>query len=176
MRLQGLMAVSNHGDTEREPRYYEWVTWRNPFRWCSLVVLAGVLAVTACGGSSAASPPAVQDVKFTMTAQNGSGVSGTGQIVQANGSFTVTIKLTGMAPGSSHISHIHAGKCAAPGGIAYALQQVVADSSGGATATTIIPVQYAIPVSGWYVNVHHGPDFTNVGNAPSDSCGDLSAT
>jgi hypothetical protein len=152
------------------------VTWRNPFRWRSLAVLAGVLAFTACGGSSAASPPPSHDVNFTMTAQNGSSVSGTGQIVQANGSFTVTIKLTGLAAGSSHISHIHAGKCAAPGGIAYALHQVVADSTGAATATTIIPVQYAIPVSGWYVNVHHGPDFTEAGYAPSDSCGDLSAT
>jgi hypothetical protein len=152
------------------------VTWRNPFRWRSFVVLAGVFAFTACGGSSAASPPPLQDVKFTMTAQNGSGVSGTGQIVQANGSFTVTIKLTGMAPTSSHISHIHAGRCAAPGGIAYALHQVVADSSGAATATTTIPAQYAIPVSGWYVNVHHGPDFTDADYAPSDSCGDLSAT
>lgn len=111
-----------------------------------------------------------------MKAQNGSGVSGTGQIVESNGSFTVTIKLTGFAPSSSHISHIHAGRCAAPGGIAYALQQVIADSAGAATTTTTIPVQYAVPVSGWYVNVHHGPDFTDADYAPSDSCGDLSAT
>jgi hypothetical protein len=152
------------------------VTWRKPLLWRSLVVLAGVLAVTACGGSSAASPPQSQDINFTMKAQNGSRVSGTGQIVQANGSFTVTVKLTGMEAGSSHISHIHAGRCAAPGGIAFALHQVIADSSGAATATTIIPAQYAIPGSGWYVNIHHGPDFTDAGSAPSDSCGDLSAT
>ena len=152
------------------------MTWSKPSRWRSFVVLAGVLVVAACGGSSAATPPASQDIKFTMKAQNGSGVSGTGQIVRTNGSFTVTIKLTGMGPSSSHISHIHAGRCDAPGGIAFALQQVVADSSGAATATTVIPVQYAIPVSGWYVNVHHGPDFTDADYAPSDSCGDLSAT
>lgn len=140
------------------------------------MVLAAVVAITACGGSAAATPPPPQDIKFTMKAQNASGVSGTGQIVRSSGSFTVTIKLTGFAPGSSHISHIHAGRCAAPGGIAYALQQVIADSSGAATATTTIPVTYAIPVSGWYVNVHHGPDFTDADYAPSDSCGDLSAT
>jgi hypothetical protein len=111
-----------------------------------------------------------------MTAQNGSGVSGTGQIVKAAGSFTVTIKLTGLAPNSSHVSHVHAGRCAQPGSIAYALQQVVADSSGAATATTTVPVDYLVPAPGWYVNVHHGPDFTDADYAPSDSCGDLSAT
>lgn len=141
----------------------------------SLLVLAGVLAISACGGS-AAPPAASTDINFTMTAQNGSGVSGTGQIVKAAGSFVVTIKLTGFPPNSSHISHVHAGRCSQPGGIAYALQQVVADSTGAATATTSIPVAYVIPASGWYVNVHHGPDFTDADYAPSDSCGDLSAT
>jgi hypothetical protein len=141
-----------------------------------LVVLAGVLALTACGGGSAASPPPAPGIDFTMKAQNGSPVSGTGQIVKTAGSFTVTIKLSGLAPNSSHISHLHAGTCATPGGIAYALQQVIADSSGFATATTSIPVDYLVPASGWYVNVHHGPDFTEAGYAPSDSCGDLSGT
>jgi hypothetical protein len=109
-----------------------------------------------------------------MVAQNGSGVAGTGQIVKGTGSFTVTIKLTGMAPNSSHISHVHTGACAKPGGIAYALQQVVADSSGAATVTSTVSVDYAIPAGGWYVNVHHGPDFTAPANGPSISCGDLS--
>ena len=111
-----------------------------------------------------------------MRAQNGSGVFGTGKIVKADGSFTVSIKLTGFQPNSSHISHLHVGRCAQPGAIAFALQQVVADSSGAATATTSVPAAYVIPGSGWYVNVHHGPDFTDAEYAPSDSCGDLSAT
>jgi hypothetical protein len=111
-----------------------------------------------------------------MLAQNHSAVTGSGSIVQATGSFTITIKLTGLAPNSSHISHIHAGKCSQPGGIAYALVQVVADASGAATATTTIASAYLVPASGWYVNVHHGPDFTEADYAPSDSCGDLSAS
>jgi hypothetical protein len=110
-----------------------------------------------------------------MTAQNDSKVSGTGQIVKGAGSFTVTIKLTGLPPGSSHVSHVHAGSCAAPGGIAYALQEVIADSSGAATTTSTVLTTYSIPASGWYVNVHHEPDFTEAGYAPSDSCGDLAA-
>lgn len=110
-----------------------------------------------------------------MKAQNDSTASGKGQIVEAQNSFTLTIKLTGMVPMSSHISHVHAGACGLPGGIVYALQQVVADASGAATATTIVPAKYLVPASGWYVNVHTGPDFTEPDYAPSTSCGDLSA-
>ena len=141
------------------------------------LALLGLFVLAACGGGSTATNPAspTPAINFTMAAQNASGVSGTGQIVKGTGSFTLTIKLTGMAPSSSHISHIHSGACAKPGGIAYALQQVVADSSGAATATSTISVDYAIPTGGWYVNVHHGPDFSAPANAPSISCGDLSA-
>jgi hypothetical protein len=140
-----------------------------------LLALLGVLMVSACGGAAATSAPPTPGINFTMVAQNGSGVSGSGQVVTATGSFTVTIKLTGFPPNSSHISHVHAGRCAQPGGIAYALVQVIANASGTATATTTVPAAYVIPASGWYVNVHHGPDFTNADYAPSDSCGDLSA-
>ncbi len=139
----------------------------------SLPVLVGVIAVAACGGSSAAGPSPKPGITFTMAAQNGSGVFGTGQIVKGIGSFTLTIELTGMAPNSSHVSHLHSGRCAQPGGIAYALQQVIADASGAATVTTTVPAEYTVPGSGWYVNVHHGPDFTDAEYAPSDSCGDL---
>jgi hypothetical protein len=108
-----------------------------------------------------------------MTAQNGSGVSGTGGIVEGTSSFTLTIKLTGMTPGSIHISHVHAGGCAHPGGIVYNLQSVVAGSSGAATTISSVPAGYLVPTSGWYVNVHFGPDFTEAEYAPSISCGDL---
>jgi len=111
-----------------------------------------------------------------MKAQNDSKASGTGQIVTGNNSFTLTVKLTGLVPLSSHVSHVHAGACGVPGGIVYALQQVIADASGAATATTIVPAKYLVPSSGWYVNVHTGPDFTEPDYAPSASCGDLSAT
>jgi hypothetical protein len=151
------------------------VTFLKRFPRRSLLVLVALVAASACGESAAPGPSAAPGIDFTMRAQNGSGVSGTGRIVKAAGSFTVTVVLTGMAPNSSHISHVHLGRCAQPGGIAYALHQVVADASGAATATTIVPADYSIPVSGWYVNVHHGPDFTDADYAPSDSCGDLSA-
>jgi hypothetical protein len=141
-----------------------------------VISLLGLFAVVACGGgttSSTASPSPTPSIKFTMIAQNNSGVAGTGEVVKASGSFTVTIKLTGMPANSSHISHVHTGSCAKPGGIAYALSQVIADSSGAATVTSMVPVEFLIPAGGWYVNVHHGPDFTAPANGPSISCGDL---
>jgi hypothetical protein len=135
-----------------------------------------VLAVAACGGDAASTASTPAPVNFTMKAQNASSAAGSGQVVQTKDSFTLTIRLTGMVPMSSHISHVHAGACGAPGGIVYALQQVIADASGTATATTIVPAKYLVPASGWYVNVHTGPDFTEPDYAPSTSCGDLSPT
>jgi hypothetical protein len=140
-----------------------------------MLALVGLLVVSACGGAAATAAPPTPGINFTMVAQNHSGVSGTGNIIMGTDSFTVTIKLTGFAPNSSHVSHLHAGRCAQPGGIAYALVQVIADASGAATVTSTVPATFTVPASGWYVNVHHGPDFTEAEYAPSDSCGDLSA-
>ncbi len=139
--------------------------------------LVGVFVVTACGGSGASNPspsPTVKPIAFTMNAVGGSGVSGTGKITKGSGSFTVTVKLTGLAANSSHVSHIHKGSCSAQGGIALALQSVVADASGSGTATTTLPQDYLVPATGWYVNVHAGPDLSSPANGKGISCGDLS--
>jgi hypothetical protein len=139
-----------------------------------VLALAVGVVIAACGGAAAA-PASPKPNSFAMTAQNGSGVSGTGEVVNGTGSFTLTIKLTGMTPGSIHVSHVHAGGCTHPGGIVYNLQSVSADSSGAATTTSTVPAEYSVPASGWYVNVHFGPDFTEAEYAPSISCGDLQA-
>ena len=140
-----------------------------------VLAVSSLLIVAACGGGSATNPSPTPTINFTMAAQNGSGAGGTGTVVKVAGSFTVTIKLTGLTPNSSHISHVHNGACAKPGGIAYPLSQVIADSSGAATVVSIVPAAYSVPASGWYVNVHHGPDFSAPANGPSISCGDLPA-
>jgi len=137
-----------------------------------LFAMAVGVVIAACGGG-AATPASPTPTTFAMAVQNGSGVSGTGDIVKGNGSFTLTIKLTGMPANSIHISHIHAGACARPGGIVYNLQSVAADSAGAATTRSNVPDPYLVPASGWYVNVHFGPDFTETAYAPSISCGDL---
>jgi hypothetical protein len=137
------------------------------------LALVSGLVIAACGAGGTATLPSPNPLAFTMTAQSGSGVSGTGDIAKGTGSFTLTIKLTGMASNSVHVSHVHAGGCAHPGGIAYNLQSVTANSSGAATTTSAVPAVYLVPASGWYVNVHFGPDFSEAGYAPSISCGDL---
>lgn len=139
--------------------------------------LVGLFVMVACGGNPTAANPAspTPKISFVMTAQNASGVAGAGQVVKGTGSFTVTIKLTGLAANSSHISHVHKGSCAKPGGVVYALSQVIADSSGATTVLSTVPADYSVPADGWYVNVHRGPDFSAPANGPSISCGDLPA-
>ncbi len=137
-----------------------------------LAVAALCLVTVACGGAANAAT-VTPSRSFAMTAQNGSGVTGTGHVITELGSFTVSIKLTGLVPNSSHASHVHIGSCASPGGIAYALLQVIADSHGDATATTRVGEDYSLPRTGWYVNVHLGPDVAESENLPSVSCGDL---
>jgi hypothetical protein len=138
------------------------------------VSLLFLLAAMACGGSggTAATSP-TPTVIFTMAAMNGSGVTGTGQVYKGAGSFTVSIQVHGLVPNSSHISHVHIGSCAKQGNVAYALLQVVGDSAGDATATSTVAEYYSLPPTGWYVNVHEGPDFSEAAYAPSISCGDL---
>jgi hypothetical protein len=133
-----------------------------------------LLTAMACGGT-AATPPATPHATFTMGAMNRSGVTGTGVVTKGVGNFVVSIQVHGMKPNSSHVSHVHVGTCAKPGGVAYALLQVVADAAGNATATSTVSEYYSMPTTGWYVNVHEGPDLTEAEYAPSVSCGDLPA-
>jgi opacity protein-like surface antigen len=140
-----------------------------------LLALVSVLVLAACGGASATASPQPK-ISFPMAAQNGSSVTGTADVVRSGDSFTLTVKLTGLAASSRHVSHIHSGRCSAPGGVTFALQQVIADSSGAATMMTVVPAGYSVPAYGWYVNIHHGPDFSAPANAPSVSCGDMPAS
>jgi hypothetical protein len=130
----------------------------------------------ACGGSpTTATTSPKPSATFTMGTMNASGVTGTGQVYKAFGSFTVSIQIHGLVPNSSHVSHVHIGSCAKQGAVAYALLQVIADASGNATASTTVKEYYTMPATGWYVNVHAGPDFTEKEYAASVSCGDLPA-
>jgi CHRD domain len=134
-----------------------------------------LFAAIACGGSSgttAATSPK-PTVTFVMGAMSASGVTGVGQVYKGSGNFTVSIQIKGLKPNPSHVSHVHVGSCAKQGDVAYALLQVVADSSGNATVTTTVSEYYTMPAKGWYINVHAGPDFSEPEYAPSVSCGDL---
>jgi hypothetical protein len=98
--------------------------------------------------------------------------SGTILLAQGTGSFTLELKITGLAADSSHVSHVHVGSCEQPGGILFALNQVVADGTGVADTRSEVHATYP-PASGhWYVVVHAGPDMQGT-NATYLLCGNL---
>ena len=88
-------------------------------------------------------------------------------------SIAVTVKLSGLAPGSVHAAQILLGVCGAPApatGIelsqvfvppTFTLDNLTAGPDGTATSTTVItqrpvfggPGQLAIPSSGWFINI-----------------------
>ncbi len=66
----------------------------------------------------------------------GSGVSGTATIAARERSATVTVEVSGLAPGASHAVRLHAGSCAQPSASGGQLGTLVADSGGQAMFTT----------------------------------------
>ena len=138
--------------------------------------LAVCIVVAACGGggASAGNPsPSAQGIPFALHAVHNSGVSGDGTITKMAGKFTVTVRLTGLAAKSSHMSHIHKGSCANEGDVVITLEDVTANGTGAGTASTTISHPYVVPSTGWYVNVHAGPDLSKAEYAESIACGDL---
>ena len=101
-----------------------------------------------------------------------SGITGDVEVVKGSDAFTLTIRLHGLPPNSNHLSHIHLGSCQQRGGIAFALNQVVADGQGNADTRTTLNQRYP-PASGhWYVVVHAGPDMQG-SNSSYLLCGNL---
>jgi Cu/Zn superoxide dismutase len=150
-------------------------------------LLAGAVLLAACGGGGqpAASPPTSEPATlppalvFPMTGVGApnQGVSGT-VIIQktADGSgFRITIDLKGLIPGSLHVYHIHKGTCANNGPIVTPLPNPLkADAAGHATAINDIASPYL--GTGFYANVHTGPDLSSAANAAPCACGDLANT
>lgn len=142
-----------------------------------------------------ASPPEI--ARFGLGPAAGSAargsalLEGSGIGPSPNPSIAVTIKLSGLAPGSVHAVQILPGVCGAPApttGIffspifvppAFTLHNVTAGPDSTATSKTAItvspvlsgPGQLAIPSSGWFINVAagHAPD----NGATSAACGNV---
>lgn len=81
-------------------------------------------------------------------------VHGNAQVHIGDNKVTVTIKVSGLAPNSTHMAHIHAGTCQLQGAVVYPLQPVVADASGNATSTTTISNPKNFTSSRLYINIH----------------------
>lgn len=153
-----------------------------------LAAMAVVLATAACGGTSeaanpspspspspvAASPspsPSPAGLSFQLKGIK-TGAAGTILLTKGAGTMTLELQVTGLAVDSVHVSHVHLGSCEQPGGIIYALNQVVADGTGTADTRSTVKATYP-PVSGhWYVVVHAGPDMQGT-NATYLLCGNL---
>jgi len=93
-------------------------------------------------------------------------------VTPQQGSTTVELKISGLQPASSHVSHIHVGSCDQRGNIALALSTVVADQSGNADTQSTVSAPYPPPSATWYVVVHAGPDMQG-SNANYLLCGNL---
>ena len=138
----------------------------------ALAAVACLGTLAACGGSSA---PATQETSSTSASSASSPGGASGPVTVTlkhvpNGTATLTydatakslkveIKLTGLAPSSTHPAHIHAGSCAKQGTVDYPLSAVVADATGVADSTSTVSnvKEGGIPDGAWYVNVHNGP-------------------
>ena len=150
----------------------------------ALVTLAAI--ASACGSSpatatasaspspAAASPsPSPSPLSFKLNGIKTT-ASGTITLIAVPHSVSIELKITGLQPNSSHVSHIHIGSCQQVGNISLALNQVVADGNGDADTKSTLTASYP-PASGtWYVVVHAGPDMQGT-NASYLLCGNLFA-
>lgn len=100
-------------------------------------------------------------------------VSGVAHLSLSGHTLTVQLSVTGLAPKTQHMVHIHAGSCASQGAVVYPLTTLTADASGKAVSTTTIPNVMTIPNTGWYVNVHNGTDLSTQTGFDPISCGDV---
>ncbi len=104
---------------------------------------------------------------------NGIGTYGKATLTLNGTTLTVDVALIGLAPGSKHDAHIHAGSCQAQGPVVHPLNVITADSSGKAHVRTTIEGVNAIPPN-WYINIHNGTDLNTQAGFDPIACGDVS--
>lgn len=127
--------------------------------------LSSTLQMTpiACGNVTNTQKLTSITVPLVGTSSANQNVTGNTQLSLDNNKLIVTITLSGLAPHSTHIAHIHSGSCAAQGAVIYPLRPIVANASGTGTSTTTINKITTIPQSGWYVNIHQGATMGDLG-------------
>src|SRR5207237_55201 len=91
------------------------------------------------------SSPSPKGVTFRLTPEPGVTASGTITLLADQSTTAIELKVSGLQANSSHVSHIHLGTCQSRGGIAFALNQVVADGQGDAEDLTQQVALKAIP-------------------------------
>ena len=149
----------------------------------TLAPLIVTAALAACGGSSSPSSAGTGSTSSTASGVSSATVSlrhvPTGDATLAYDAtaktLTVEIRLTGLAPSSTHPAHIHSGLCEKQGAVLYPLNAIQADAKGVADSVTVVPniKEGGIPDGAWYVNVHNGPGLTPDAQFEPIVCGDV---
>jgi hypothetical protein len=88
---------------------------------------------------------------------------------QETNKLLVSLQLSGLAPGSRHPVHIHAGTCQHSGIILSELPSVVADARGQAALRTVLSVG-RLPTGAWLLNAHNGPTLMTPGEQVAIAC------
>ena len=112
-------------------------------------------------------------VTFQGTKSGNQDANGVAHLSLSGHTLTVKLTITGLAPQSEHMVHIHAGTCTSQGAVVYPLTPIKADASGKATTTTVIQDVMTIPANGWYINVHYSTDLSTQTGFDPISCGNV---
>lgn len=101
--------------------------------------------------TESAAPAAVMEQTIQLAQQNKSKESGTAVLTEKNGKVTVTLNVTGGAPGVAQPAHIHLGACPNVGAIAYPLTDVVNGQSETVLDVSLADLAAKQPLG---INVH----------------------
>jgi hypothetical protein len=100
-------------------------------------------------------------------------VSGSASLTLVNGALTITVKASGLVPGSTHASALHLGSCQWLDVVLYDLPKLTADNNGNALATiTINHAQPISPTNNWYVAIDNNSTLNRSYPMPI-SCGNI---
>jgi len=134
-----------------------------------LVVIPFVLLLVACSQSTPpARPPITSEVVVLVHQPTGTAdLRWNPETTQ----LTVTIHLSGLTPLSTHPAHLHQGTCQTLRGILFVLHPVIANAVGVGTSQTVLPaLTNGVPVSGWALVIHNGPDLTDADQVVPIAC------
>jgi hypothetical protein len=100
-------------------------------------------------------------------------ITGSATLAQANGSLVVTVKATGLQPGSTNATALDLGSCQWQDYVLYDLPPMTADSSGnGQVAMTIQNAQPISASNNWYVAIDYNASINNA-YFMTVGCGDV---
>jgi hypothetical protein len=116
---------------------------------------------------SGTGPQTLTAVEVSAQGKNFGTPAGTAKLSYNAGAqtLTITVNASGLTPGP-HAAHVHVGSCQDQGPVAYMLMDLTANSAGKIVdeTRTLSGVTTAIPINGWYLNLHQGTSKTIVKN------------